>query len=70
MMTTMHVRVSGVVQGVGFRPFVYGLAKRLGLCGWVRNTSERVEIVIEGQVSKVERFIRSPFGCAAAAGKD
>jgi hydrogenase maturation protein HypF len=59
MMTIMHVRVSGVVQGVGFRPFVYGLAKRLGLRGWVRNTSGGVEIVVEGHKSNVESFIHS-----------
>ncbi len=59
MMATIHVRVSGVVQGVGFRPFVYGLAKRLCLHGWVRNTSGGVEIVVEGQRSNVESFIRS-----------
>ncbi len=55
----MHVRVSGVVQGVGFRPFVYGLAKRLGLHGWVRNTSGGVEILVEGHRLQVERFIHS-----------
>jgi hydrogenase maturation protein HypF len=59
MMATMHVRVSGVVQGVGFRPFVYGLAKRLGLHGWVRNTSGGVEILVEGHRLQVESFIHS-----------
>ena len=38
----------GVVQGVGFRPFAYGLAARLGLSGFVRNDSEGVLIEIEG----------------------
>ena len=52
-----HITVKGVVQGVGFRPFVYGLATRLGLHGWVCNTSGGVEIHIEGDVSKVEDFI-------------
>jgi hydrogenase maturation factor HypF (carbamoyltransferase family) len=58
MTTTKRIHVTGVVQGVGFRPFVYGLARELNLHGWVCNTSGGVEIVIEGQVSKVERFIR------------
>src|SRR3990172_414781 len=54
-----HISVTGVVQGVGFRPFVYGLAMRLGLCGWVCNTSGGVEIEVQGQKSKVESFIHS-----------
>ena len=41
--------VSGQVQGVGFRPFVYKLAHELGLAGWVRNDSEGVEIAVEGE---------------------
>lgn len=54
-----HISITGVVQGVGFRPFVYGLAKRLDLRGWVCNTSGGVEIVVQGQRSKVESFIHS-----------
>lgn len=54
-----RINVTGVVQGVGFRPFVYGLAKRLGLRGWVRNTSGGVEILVQGRKSQVERFIHS-----------
>src|SRR5512140_1339437 len=53
-----HISVKGVVQGVGFRPFVYGLAARLDLHGWVRNTSGGVEILVDGQNSHVEQFIR------------
>ncbi|WKZ36842.1 MAG: carbamoyltransferase HypF [Anaerolineales bacterium] len=55
----MHVRVSGVVQGVGFRPFVYGLAKRLNLHGWVRNTSNGVEILIDGSTGSIDQFVQS-----------
>ena len=54
-----HISVKGVVQGVGFRPFVYGLATQLNLHGWVCNTSGGVEIVIDGQNSNVEKFIQS-----------
>lgn len=53
-----HISVTGVVQGVGFRPFVYGLARRLDLRGWVRNTSGGVEILVEGERLQVERFVR------------
>jgi len=56
---TKHISVTGVVQGVGFRPFVYGLAARFDLHGWVCNTSGGVEIVVQGQNSKVENFIAS-----------
>jgi hydrogenase maturation protein HypF len=49
-------RVRGVVQGVGFRPFVYGLAQRCGLKGWVRNSSAGVEIAVEGAAADVESF--------------
>ena len=48
--------VTGVVQGVGFRPFVYGLAARLDLKGWVCNTSSGVTIEIEGGPDVVREF--------------
>src|SRR6266498_837867 len=54
-----HISVKGVVQGVGFRPFVYGLATRLDLHGWVCNTSGGVEILVDGQSSSLETFIQS-----------
>ena len=44
----LRLRVRGVVQGVGFRPFAYGLASRLGLSGFVRNDADGVLIEIEG----------------------
>ena len=49
--------VRGIVQGVGFRPFVYGLARRQGLTGFVRNDAEGVQIEIEGPVEELERFV-------------
>jgi len=56
-----HVRkrleVSGVVQGVGFRPFVYQLALRRGLGGWVLNDSEGVKIEVEGAWAAINDFV-------------
>ena len=42
------ITVRGVVQGVGFRPTVFRVAKRLGMNGHVQNTGSEVEIVIDG----------------------
>jgi len=50
------IHVSGIVQGVGFRPFIYNLAHRLQLTGWVRNTSGGVEIEIDGQPESLAAF--------------
>ena len=52
-----HV-VAGQVQGVGFRPFVYRLAKELGLGGYVQNTPEGVVIEVEGPAAAVAAFGR------------
>jgi len=49
--------VRGVVQGVGFRPFVYRLAQEHDLKGWVRNTSGNVEIEVEGDEETLENFL-------------
>jgi hydrogenase maturation protein HypF len=43
-----HFQISGIVQGVGFRPFIYRLAQETGLTGWVRNTPGGVEIEVQG----------------------
>jgi hydrogenase maturation protein HypF len=50
--------VRGVVQGVGFRPFIYRLAQEYNLKGWVRNTSGNVEIEVEGDEETVDSFVR------------
>jgi len=49
--------VYGVVQGVGFRPFVYRIARKHGLKGYVLNMGDRVEIVVEGEDVSIERFL-------------
>jgi hydrogenase maturation protein HypF len=51
------VRVEGVVQGVGFRPFVYSLATRLGLAGWVGNDVDGVFAEVEGPAAGVREFL-------------
>jgi hydrogenase maturation protein HypF len=51
------VRVSGVVQGVGFRPFVHGAATARGLAGWVRNRSDGVGLEVEGPEPAVRDFL-------------
>ena len=51
------VVVRGVVQGVGFRPFVYGLATDLGLTGFVRNETDRLLIEVEGSTTKLDAFV-------------
>lgn len=51
-----HAHVRGTVQGVGFRPYVRGLALELGLEGWVRNEAVGVSIVVEGAAQAVTAF--------------
>ena len=51
------IAVSGIVQGVGFRPFVYDLATRLGLNGFVRNETGGVLIEVEGESEALDRFV-------------
>lgn len=52
-----HIRVSGVVQGVGFCPFVWRLASELNLSGWVRNDGRDVEIEACGTAEQIHEFI-------------
>jgi len=53
----LHLRVQGMVQGVGFRPFVYTLATALGLGGWVRNDDGGVDIEVEGGTAELALFL-------------
>ncbi len=53
----LKIWVRGIVQGVGFRPFIYGLAETHHLTGWVRNTSSGVEIEVNGPQAGVFAFL-------------
>jgi hydrogenase maturation protein HypF len=54
-----RLRIAGVVQGVGFRPFVYRLARECGLCGWVLNAGNGVEVHVEGRAGELPRFVQA-----------
>lgn len=56
MANAIRIHLKGIVQGVGFRPFVYKIALELGIKGWVNNSSDGVNIHAEGK--KVEEFYR------------
>ena len=51
------IHITGIVQGVGFRPFVFGLAVRFALAGWVRNTSAGVDIEVDGSQEILDAFV-------------
>jgi hydrogenase maturation protein HypF len=53
-----RLKVTGLVQGVGFRPFVHRLALRHRLGGWVRNASGDVQIAVEGPPGELDAFLR------------
>jgi len=58
------VKVRGIVQGVGFRPFIYQLALNHGLGGWVRNLAEGVEIEVSGPSGVIDLFVADITGKA------
>jgi hydrogenase maturation protein HypF len=58
MASACSIRVRGVVQGVGFRPFVYRLARANTLAGWVLNGEEGVEIYLEGAEPGLRAFVQ------------
>jgi hydrogenase maturation protein HypF len=51
------IKVKGIVQGVGFRPFIFNLAEKYHLAGWVRNSSSGVEITVNGAENALDVFI-------------
>ena len=59
-MNHLHLRISGRVQGVGFRWFAREEARRLGLSGWVKNLPDgEVEVAAGGEASSLERLRRA-----------
>jgi len=58
MIQRAKATINGIVQGVGFRPFIYHLAQKEGLGGYIANTSAGVDIEVEGEPGKIERFFQ------------
>jgi len=55
----VKVRVTGIIQGVGFRPFIYRIALKNGLKGYVRNMGDAgVEILLEGEEHAINNFLK------------
>ncbi len=57
-MVRASVHIRGIVQGVGFRPFIHKFVRERGLCGTIKNTSSGVELELEGEREALERFVR------------
>ena len=68
----VELMISGVVQGVGFRYYVYRVAQQLGVVGWVRNLPDgRVQVLAEGDRGRLEGFIKElKIGPRAASVRD
>lgn len=56
-LTGKSIHIQGIVQGVGFRPFIYSLAQKYHITGWVRNSTAGVDIVANGSTGEVTNFI-------------
>jgi hydrogenase maturation protein HypF len=75
MRTRLPIRVEGMVQGVGFRPFVYALVTRLSVEGWVSNDSQGMLIEAEGEREQVDWFLAAlereapPHACGFLPGR-
>jgi len=63
---TYHIHIEGQVQGVGFRPFVYKLAGRMGIPGWVNNSVDGVHVVFNADPSTASAFYRALLEAAPA----
>ncbi|MBN1894472.1 acylphosphatase [bacterium] len=62
MQVRAHIRVTGMVQGVGFRFFVHRLAREYRMTGWVRNLQDGdVEILLEGEKGLIQTLARDLY---------
>ena len=57
-MERVWIHIRGIVQGVGFRPFIHKQVQSRGLRGYIENTSSGVELELEGERAELERFVR------------
>lgn len=57
MLEALEIKISGIVQGVGFRPFVYRMASEYLISGWVLNNTEGVYVHAEGEADNLDKFI-------------
>ncbi len=59
-----RIHITGIVQGVGFRPFIFNQASSFGLVGWVCNTSSGVDIEVHGEAEIIRSFIQAIYAQA------
>ena len=69
-MKRVRIRLRGIVQGVGFRPFVHNLAAKWQLAGYVLNSSAGLVAEVEGEAAAVDRFVDAVRAGRAAARVD
>ena len=58
-MIALEIKVEGLVQGVGFRPFVYRMAQKYNICGNVKNQADGVQIIAQGEQKDISLFLES-----------
>ena len=68
-MRHVHIHVTGIVQGVGMRPFVYREAMAHGICGWVLNAGDGVHIEAHASVEALDGFVAALSEHAPAAAR-
>ena len=56
---SFQIEVTGLVQGVGFRPFIFRIATAFNLTGWVQNTNENIKILVAGNEQNIKLFIKT-----------
>ena len=69
-MNQYHIHVRGLVQGVGFRPYVYRLATEMGLRGYVDNSNDGVFIVLQSTCIQKEKFLKALIKSAPEVASD